>query len=331
MDAGIRQAISLFIDNYHILKKPLYWKTTKLYIKLCALSYALEGIRIKPENLIESIEYVKEHTKWYSPLRSTRIIIAAFLDATRQSIRISFTQYLKCYHSLKKAGFRSSKYLPIAALALFATAPEGAEQKRAETAYSLYRKIRKLHPFLTSSEEYAASVVMTASGRTPDDTLRDSEDTFNHLLEHNFNSSVGLQFLAGILTYDFGPPYEKVNRCVNISVTLKKMKLKVPSLFYGTIGFLALSGDHWGEAIRDTLDIVSLMRLSRCFSSFDKEHALMFASAIVINGFISKDDKDESNLLKVCIGTTIQAVIEAQIIACAATSAVVATTTTASD
>ena len=327
MDTKIRQAISLFIDNYHILKKPLFWKTSKLYVKLCAFSYALENIRIQPERLVESIDYVKEHTKWYSPLRSSRILIAAFLDASKQNIEISFTRLIKCYHLLKKVGFRSSRYLPVAALALLATAPEGAEQTRAEMACSLYRKIRKLHPFLTSTEEYAASVVMSASGRTSDDALRDSEDTFNHLREHSFNSSVGLQFLAGILTYDAGAPYAKANRCDEISVTLKKMKLKVPSLFYGTIGFLALSGDHWGEAIRETLDTVSLLKLGRCFSPHEKEHALMFASAIVINGFLSGDNRERSNILKVCIGTTIQAVIEAQIIACAASSAAIATAT----
>lgn len=77
MKISVQNITSLYCNNYKALKRPLFWKASSLYIRLCALTYALEGNTVDSDKLLDAARYIHENTPWYSYLRSYKICAAA--------------------------------------------------------------------------------------------------------------------------------------------------------------------------------------------------------------------------------------------------------------
>jgi hypothetical protein len=318
MNPGLRHTVSLFIDNYHSLRKTMFWKADPLRAKLCALCHAFEGNSTVPGKLIEYIAHIKKFSKWYSPLRHSSYLAASLLSASGTDPGYSFPRFMACYLVMKRSGFICTVGLPAAALALYATSGKGSEKARAERSLEVHGGIRRRHPFTTSPDEYATSVIMAASGRSAQDILADCGETLRLLRIKGFYSTSALRFLSRLLAYDPSPPWEKAARCANISDMLKRMKIRTPRLFYGTAGLLFLTGDHWNNAMREVLDTVGILRLGKCFLPFEKEQALIFSSALVVGSFFSDGRDGFFSNLRICEGISMRGVIESHIITCCA-------------
>ncbi|MCX7773062.1 MAG: DUF4003 domain-containing protein [Clostridia bacterium] len=317
MNSDVQKAAALYCENYLRLKKPLYWKTSTLYVKLCALAYAFEGSHADPDALLQAISYIKENTGAFSYLRSSRVYSAAYLTATRKSIDTEFSRLSHCYDVMKRAGFGSSNYLPIAAYALYSTTSVGLELSKAETAKLVYEAMKKQHPFLTTSDDYASAVILASSDRAIAELLTDAESTYQLLKSGGFYTSNGLQFLSQILVFDTSSPEEKAQRCLDIAQRLKEYKNKISSMYYGTIGFLALCGNGWEEAIEEVLDVIEYLKEQKCHGLGEREFNLMIASAFVCKCRLTQSGSP-SAFLRVGIGTTVEAILAAQAAACAA-------------
>jgi hypothetical protein len=74
------------------------------------------------------------------------------------------------------------------------------------------------------------------------------------------------------------------------------------------MGFLALSGHDCNQAILDAMDTMSLLKLGKCFSNFEKEQAMLVASAIVAANRLEQ--------LAESAPSAIHSVISAQVAAC---------------
>lgn len=324
MNNQVLQDITLYCDSFLELKKPLYWKTSSYYVKLCALAYAFEGNRPDSQSLLEAIDYIKKNTGILSYLRSSRVYSAAYLTAGRKSIETEFNKLALCFDVMKEAGFKSSNYLPIAAHALYSTTAPGTERKKAETALCIYKEMKKSHPFLTSTDDYASAVILASVDHPINEMMNEIEKTYELLRDAGLQTGNGLQFLSQILVFDPSAPEDKVLRCRLIAEKLKNYKNRVTSMYYGTIGFLALTGDQWEKAIDETLEVLSFMKENKCYSLGEREFHLMIAGALVSKSYVSEKGTPDATLLRIGLGATVEAIIAAQAAACAAGAAAAA-------
>jgi hypothetical protein len=322
---------ALYCDSFLQLKRLLRWRTSGLYIKLCALAYSFEGNHADPEILLESLKYVKKNTPWYSQLRASGVYTAACITASRKHIENEFPRFAECYKILKRSGFHSSGYLSAAAYALYSTTQQNLEQNKVEKAKIIYDAMRKQHPFLTSSDDYASAVILASSDRTVDDLITDAETTYKMLKESGLYIGNGLQFLSYILVFDKESPENKATRCKQIISCLRDYKYRVSSMYYGTIGFLALTGDRCEEAIKDVMDVIAFMKENQCHGLGEKEFNLMIAAAVVCKSYLGRNESSEKTaILRIGLDATVQAIIAAQVAACAAASAAAASASSSS-
>lgn len=281
MDNRRRQAICLFIDNYHDLKKHLFFKAPIKHLRLGSLILSLKGCRIDMDEFRNALTYIKQHTQWYSPFRRYMVPAAAFSMVPEKPFTTSFNRLAFCSRALKSAGFRPSLRPVPAAMALYAASDEGTERLLAERAFPVFMHLKGWHS-TRAMEEYHAPAVLAAasvpSGKEPTggaELLPESPDTWEN------GKPQGLHLLAAILAYASGKPDAIRTRCAELYAKLDKMNFKSPSMFYGTLGFLVLSGYDCERAIYDTLDTMSLFKLGKCFSRFEKEQAMLMASALI--------------------------------------------------
>jgi hypothetical protein len=331
MNISIENLLSLYCDNCMLLKKPLYWKASSYHVKQCALIYAFENTKADPLSLIEAINAIKKETHLFSCLRNSRVTLAAQLTAKKRNIESEFPRLSQCYDILRKAGFRSSSLLAIAATALFSISPRGHEQRIAEAAKLIYDSMKKHHRFLTSSDDYASAIILASCNLPADQMMEEIETTYKLLKNSGFHSSSGLQFLSHMLFLDPAPPEEKAARCKSIIKILKENKNRVSSMFYGIAGFLAITGEQWENAVYDTLKAVDYIKERKCGKGGGREFNLMMASALVCKSYLSENSSNKLELLRIGVGVAIEAVIAAQIAACAAASAAVAAASSSSN
>lgn len=319
--------INLYADNWLSIKKPLFWHNG-LYTRLCALSYALEDSAIPVDRLLDAIRYIKKNAKWYSYLHTSKVYTAAYLSSKNTSIELQFNRLNHCYHCLREVGFSATSFLPIAAYALFATTQAGMEQEKAQYARKIFLEMKKLHPLITNYDDHAASVILASSSLNLYDMINEMEATYKSLNSYGFRRGSGLQFLSQILIFDPSSPELKAERCQRIANRLKSLKFRVSPMYYGTIGFFALTGDAWEETVNEAIEGIQLLKDKKCYSGFYKEFMLMLTAALICNNHINHSSN--GSILRVGIGITVQALIAAQVAACAASSAAAAAASSSS-
>jgi len=308
MDNRRRQAICLFIDNYHDLKKHLFLKAPIKQLRLGSLILSLKGHRIDPDEFRNGLAYIKRHTQWYSPFRRFMVPAAAFSILPEKSFYAAFNRLAYCGRALKDAGFKPSSRTFPAAMALYAASEEGTERLLAERAFPVFMRMKAWRSTRFMEQLHVPAVLTAAtflSGKEPtgdEDLLPGSPEAWES------DKRQGLHFLAAILTYAAGTPDTIRARCAELYAKLNRMNFKSPSMLYGTLGFLVLSGYDCERVIYDTLDTMGLLRLGKCFSGFEREQAMLVASALIAAS--RSEFPDESGL------TPNPSIISAQAAAC---------------
>lgn len=309
MDIRGRQAISLFIDNYHDLRKHLRFRASPKALRLSSLILSLNGTWVNMEEFLSSLTYIKEHTPWYSSFRPFMVPAAAFATASEKTFNTAFNRLACCKKALRTAGFRPSSRLVPAAMALFAVSREGSERLLASRAYSVYKSMKRWHTARSREELFAPAVFLAYSDLRGKGIISHVGRVSRRLCISDANQSKGLHFLYQILSCDPGTLEEAAACCAGVYPTLEKMKFRSPALFYGTMGFLALSGDDCHQAMLDAMDTMSLLKLGKCFSGQETEQAMLTASALVAANH-------PELLAALSPGTPIQSFISAQAAAC---------------
>ncbi|NLW02192.1 MAG: DUF4003 family protein [Clostridiaceae bacterium] len=281
MDIRRSQVICLFIDNYHDLRKHLRLGAYSKALRLSSLILSLKGIRIEIEEFRKSLDYIKRHTQWYSPFRSCMAPAAAFAITPEKTFYKAFNRLAFCCKALKIAGFRASSRLVPASMALYAASAEGSERLLASRSYSVYKSMKRWHTARTGKELFAPAVFMACSELWGKEIISHVARVSRRLHIRDASQARGLHFLYQILAYGADPLEETAVRCAEIFPILEKMNFRSPSLFYGTMGFLALSDHDSNRTVLDAMDTMSLLKLGKSFPGFEKEQAMLTASAIV--------------------------------------------------
>lgn len=312
MDEKLKAKADLFIETYDSMKKLYRWSAGDLTLRFAALVYMLGDMRFQSDVFNDTVNYIKKNSKLFSYYRShQKYSTAALLITKSPEPQKAFDCLLEYEDKLKKAGFKNSPYLSIAAYALLLTCNPEEAGGRVEKAMKLYRKMKENHFWLTTSDDYPVAVLMSASEAPEESLLSEIEYCYDALRREGFYRGNGLQFLSHLLSFIPDNEKSKVQKAKHIYDRLKNEGLRIASPYYGIIGYLSLLGEYSDQAVGEVLELVSYLKSNRSFRWVNKGMNTLAATALVANNYFDTCGKN-GELLETGIGISIEAMIAAQ-------------------
>ena len=269
--------IELLQTNYDKITNYLSWTVDKRILLMLASHYSAMGKTFSYASFETVIDEIKKQTSWFSTLRSSSNLlysVAMLLDGKKEPQQ-SVSELIKNEEILKQANFKRSVYSYISAL--FLTEDLEQKQTHAENAKRLYDAIRKHHPFLTSHEDMAYSVLLSKNGEVPELRAKTMNRYYTELRKNSFSLGNQLQWLSQIMTFK-SPDYQEhmVPYIVEIRSDLVQRNVKLKKEHYPLLGFLAIAGaktEHIGQ-ITALYKEVTKMKIFRWYKSMAFSTAL---------------------------------------------------------
>ncbi|QDQ03370.1 DUF4003 family protein [Lysinibacillus fusiformis] len=313
-----------FTQTVEDIAKAAGWSVDRKIILAIASTYVATGRTFDALKYNEVLQEIKKQTSWMSPLRANIGYSIAANIVEQDDVKQAVKNILVNEKILKEVKFKSGNFNFIAAQ--FLTKIESEKQAHAQTARALYEAIRKHHRFLTSFDDIPYAVLL--SSPTDDVVLR--AETMNcyykELRTYYFNAGNELQWLSQVLTF-ISPQYDSnlVPSVVNIRDILKKQDVKVKTMHYPLLGFLAILQVN-NVQIQQITDLYYELKGMKLLK-WHREFVLFMAIQIAIY-----DMAKVQQSLSMSIMTSIELLIQAQQAAmmAAVTAAAVASNTSSS-
>ena len=198
------------------------------------------------------------------------------------------------------------------------TREENLIDYRVKKAFEIYSEMKKNHPWITSGDDYALSILLAGFNKS----VNDIEKYYISLNKEGFSKGNGLQLLSHILSFSNSNIETITKKCRNLYTKLKENKLKVGSDYYASLGLISLLDDNSGVASQDLIEVAQYINGLKKYKWLGKGMNVLLASAIVSNEYIS--ERKQNNLIDTTISISIEALIAAQ------TSALIAATVASS-
>lgn len=300
--------------TFEQVKNAVGWTVDKRITLSIANYYVTTGKTFDGKRFLATSDAIKQKTGWTSPLRShIHYMMVAFLAKEDEDPAISIDNLLTKQGKLKSAGFKNNIYSYLAALLMSDDAT--LQGLHAEQAKHLYDAMKSHHPFLTQPDDVPYAVML---GKLPGDS-KERAATMNRyyteLRPQGFYMGNELQWMSQILTYK-SPSYQAnlVGQAVHIRDQLKSAGIKVKSMHYVMIGFLAALEikDVELQHVIDTYRQLETMKLFNWYKDMILPIAVQLETKHII---------DNEGTTSVSFATTIELMLQAQQAAMIATMA----------
>lgn len=290
MKAQTRRNCEQLIENRDRVKSVFSWDGGLLHLA-CAGIFTAKG-RTADESVLEDCKsLLKQKVGIFSNFRSTaRSPITAMLAASGNPEQ-TLEDGLMVYQLLRKE-FWTSTYLPLAAMIIAQMARPSQYEEIASRTRTIYDRMKKEHPFLTSGEDSAFCALMALSEKENDGMIEDAEQCYR-TLKPNFFSSNAVQSLSHVLALCDGPADVKCGKTLELF-----RKLKAAGHKYGTdyelptLGVLAMSGGEPDEIVQEIAEIddwLSQQKGFGFFSSITRKQRLMYAGIVAQRDYLKED------------------------------------------
>lgn len=162
MNTIIENRLDIFADYTIQIGKVLKWDY-RLSHMLCAMLYTNEERMLDTNRIKEMRDYIKKNTSIFSSFKGTTLPIIATILSLDENPESLFTKTQMIYDKMKQHNFRGSEYLTISAMQVAKIKTEFEYDSVINHMEEFYHRLRKVHPFLTSKDDYiyVAMVAMT--------------------------------------------------------------------------------------------------------------------------------------------------------------------------
>lgn len=292
MRTTLEQLCNNFISNRDTIKSVLKWENDQI-IAASATSFLNRGVLADAAKLEECKNLLKDTTSAFSNFRGNvevpMIAQLALADVPADKMK----KTLEIYETLKQE-FRGSEYLVLAASVMADMVPEELAVKMAEKARTIYNKMKKDHPFLTSAEDSVYAVLMAVSKKSDVALMEEMEVCYKKLKE-TFSASNEVQALAHVLSIAEGSAEEKCSKVVALYEALKDAGVKYGKYYelvvLASLAMLPVEQSILVEDIKAVDDFLTEQK-GYGFFGLDKKVRLMHAAMIVSCDYVKNDNKD---------------------------------------
>ncbi len=276
----LQRTCEKFIENVALLKRCMRSSDSRIRA-VCAISllkapYADETLINECKEIVNRETGVFSNFRGYAKLPSiTLLAVSAHPETQMDTVR-------ETYQVLKEH-FHGSTYLALSAMALSELASDWELEETAARGRRIYKKMRKEHPFLTSSEDTAFSVMLAMSDRSDEDLIEEMETCYSTLRTW-LPSSDGLQTLSHVLTLADGTAAQKCEKIKEIYQRLRQGGRKFGKNYelstLGCVSILPLGAD---QIAADMLEVDAFLRTQKGYGfwGLDKRSRLMHAAMLV--------------------------------------------------
>ncbi|OON97011.1 MAG: hypothetical protein ATN31_08840 [Candidatus Epulonipiscioides saccharophilum] len=266
MNLNLKSLCEKFIQNRDIIKENFAWDNSLIY-PACAMIFVDKNSTANTDNLKSCKTILKQNTGIFSNFRAnTRIPVISMMSLSHDPVeRIQNT--LAFYNVLKKY-FWNSEYLALGALILSNMIELDQYDFIAMKASNIYKAIKKIHPFLTSSEDAVFCLLLAASDKTEDEILAYTEECYV-LLKPHFFSPNAVQALSHALTLQNGSSKDKCNKVMTLFDNLKQNGYKYGTNFeLASLGLLATLDVDRKELIENFGAVNGYLKQQKGYSLF---------------------------------------------------------------
>lgn len=209
MRESLQALCERFIENRETVKQAFRMESSYIY-PVCANIFCARGVPADIDRLEAAKALIKEKTGIFSSFRGTVKPPVACMLSLRDDPSAMMEETLFCYDALKQR-FWGSEYLALVAFLLADMTEPGEAAEKVERGRAIYERMKKEHPFLTSSEDSVFAVLMAFSPRTDDELVDDMEACYQ-TLRSRFPSGNALQSVSHVLALSEGEPQRKTDR-----------------------------------------------------------------------------------------------------------------------
>lgn len=285
-----RRNCELLIENRNRVKAVFSW-TGGLLNLACAGIFTARGKTADESVLEDCKDLLKQKVGVFSNFRSTaRSPIAAML-AAGGSPEQTLENGLLVYQLLKK-DFWASVYLPLAAMIIAQTAQPSRYEEIASRTRTIYERMKKEHPFLTSGEDSTFCALMALSEKTDDGMLEDAGQCYQGLKPHFFSSDA-VQSLSNVLALCGGRPDAKCEKTIELFEKLKAAGHKYGTGYeLPTLGVWAMSGGDSDEIVQEIAEIDDWLSQQKGFGLFGgvpRRQRLMYAGMVAQKDYLNEE------------------------------------------
>lgn len=308
----------LLIENRDAVKSVFPWDSGLLHLA-CAGIFTGKGKKADGAVLVNCKNLLKKRCGLFSNFRGVaRSPIASMLAAGEDDPERTLENGLLAYRLLKR-DFLASAYLPLAAMILAQTAQPSRYEAIALRTRTIYGRLKKEHPLLTSGEDSAFCALMALSQKTDDGMIEDAEQCYR-ALKPNFFSSNAVQSLSHVLALCDGLPAAKCEKTMELFEKLKAAGHKYGTDYeLPTLGVLAMSGGALDEIVQEIAEIDDWLSRQKGFGllgGVPRKQRLMYAGIVAQRDYV----KDEA-MQAAAVNGTVSLLVAQQAAMCAAVAA----------
>lgn len=319
----ISQRVDEYKNNFSELKNALKWKVSdKRILMMIASMYVTNGKPFNKERFLQISEYISKEVGLFSTLKTShRFTTAALLDVRFEYPEEQFSYLLQYYNLLVNGGFGRGIFTYISAYVLLTNQnQEELTEDTIQKAMTIYKGMRKNHPFLTSSSDYPLSILLANTDETVEATLDRVETFYTKLDQKGFRKGNELQFLSHFLSFKKEEDKDEiVDRCTELFEAFERLERKPKVQHYSSLGILSLTNEGKNE-VEPIIDLYQHLNSEKDFKWHKDANFTM-----AVNLAISEKFKD-SSLMDTGVYTSLEAIIQAQQVAMVAAVAGAAAT-----
>ena len=213
MKDSLKALCESFIVSRDTVKSAYKMESSCIY-PLCANIFVSRDRTADENALLSCKRLIKDQTGVFSNFRgSVQAPLACFLSLTdRPEEKLSLALD---FYDLLKQSFWASEYLSLAAVLLTEMTDRPTAEEKIVRGRTLYQRMKKEHPFLTSSEDSVFAVLLAFSEKDDDALIEDMEACYR-LLKEQFSDSNCVQTVSHVLALAEGTPQEKTDRMLRL-------------------------------------------------------------------------------------------------------------------
>ena len=255
---------------------------------------------VEEQKIRDCRKILQAHTSVFSMFRDYVEPAAVATLAVADDPEDMMDRGMNAYKTMKTK-FGSSSYLPVAALTMAAHAEACQFEELTQKARAIFDRMRKNHPFLTSSEDCAFCTLMAIMNCPEDAIIEETEKCFKLLKEafkdQLFMDGNALQALALVLALCEGTAEDKCDRTMQLFRLMKDKKHKYGTSYeLATLGAVAMSTEDYDSLSDEIIEVYEWLGEQKGFgfwSMLPSRQKLMYAALITMQEYRGEGNDHE--------------------------------------
>lgn len=286
MNDKLKTICEQFISDRDIVKSTFPWDSSYI-IPLCAMSLGSRNVEVTADKLKACRKALEQHTSIFSNFRgNTKLPMVTILAGADDPLD-KMQAAMAIYGEMREV-FYGSEYLAYISAVLTDMVTREESVAVAQRSKELYNRMKKEHPFLTSSEDSGYAVLLSFSEKSNDELIADMEQCYK-LLKQHFHNSNPVQSVSHVLTLGKGSSEEKCERLVALFKGLEKAGLRYSTYYeLAALASLSILDAEMNTLIEEIREVDEFLSEQKGYGLFtiDRTTRLMHAVVLVSNSYM---------------------------------------------